>query len=603
MQSPHTPLRSPRRQPHPREHRSSQRRGRSPRKRPFKLLCIAISLVTQSHCNAKLSVADHATDKKCSGCTKDAVGSQSEGRRATSQQQSPSLTPSMPGPSNTLPETTTPAASKAAVVPIIDLTADVSEPTTPSSVARALPQVDPSGRSAVAMVESSRTTGSTANITERVGLVTRRKSEVPGHTARAEVKVEQATEALAIRSGTPDTLRGPNIRSTPLFIRQLREAAGTPNAGLGQRKSTSLEAETLAASSVRPTTTPKPPGVEGVIAQESVRSEAGPKEQFEPVSSVAVGAGSSSCAASAAQSCVEDAAPGLHLTTTLPRLVASTEGYDEFVITTTYRVAKNNLFGPPQISVIFPPCEPRVRVSERARQPQPSTNHKRHPAFASTDISVTEEQRSESQREYLEDGEFKYRKGSRRKPARGRTPKPFHRGEPFHRLSPSRLKTPVRQATPRRSATPGCLPVPTASTPRERPAVGKSTTIRRRDQWKKVMANTADYSRRRTLFPRRLIFQQPVQERDITLSRLEIFWKIMADLIAEKKLFHRGVYDHWENVSTCTRLVNARLAEKDAFGLEESCAVARELMRQRMVMLTGGDKLMLTRNALSTRLS
>ena len=117
------------------------------------------------------------------------------------------------------------------------------------------------------------------------------------------------------------------------------------------------------------------------------------------------------------------------------------------------------------------------------------------------------------------------------------------------------------------------------------------------------MANMAEYQRRRALFPRQPIFTEPIKERHITFARVGIFWKIMSDLIASKKLFNRAMWNHWEYVSVCARLINERLVAEEKFRIDEACAAARELNTQRLVMYTGGEKLMLTRNALSTRSS
>lgn len=106
----------------------------------------------------------------------------------------------------------------------------------------------------------------------------------------------------------------------------------------------------------------------------------------------------------------------------------------------------------------------------------------------------------------------------------------------------------------------------------------------------------AEHEKRRRLFPRRPIFHQPIKER-IALPRLEVFWRNISDLIADRKLFCRSMRDNWEYIGPCVRKINEGLPLQDHFDMEESCAAARELQRQRFVMFTGRGKLMLTRNA------
>ncbi|KAF1350613.1 hypothetical protein EJ07DRAFT_184089 [Lizonia empirigonia] len=121
-------------------------------------------------------------------------------------------------------------------------------------------------------------------------------------------------------------------------------------------------------------------------------------------------------------------------------------------------------------------------------------------------------------------------------------------------------------------------------------------TPRRIEQWKKIAANMAEHEKRRRLFPRRPVFHQPIKER-IALPRLEVFWRNMSDLIADCKLFCHSMWDKREYIGPCVRKINEGLPPQDQFDMEESCAAARELQRQRFVMFTGGGQLMLTRNA------
>jgi hypothetical protein len=173
-----------------------------------------------------------------------------------------------------------------------------------------------------------------------------------------------------------------------------------------------------------------------------------------------------------------------------------------------------------------------------------------------------------------------------------KTPKPHHRSRPFHRLTPGLPKSPRHRSA---SAGPK-TPAPTNPAPIERP------TVRRKKTWKKAMQNMVDYNQRRSHFPRRPTFQQPLKE-NITLARLETFWRIMSDLIARRKIFSTGLGGGWEYLGVCARLVNARVEEADQFSMDESDAAAKELMRQRLITYTKSGKLWLEKSALSTRLS
>jgi hypothetical protein len=199
---------------------------------------------------------------------------------------------------------------------------------------------------------------------------------------------------------------------------------------------------------------------------------------------------------------------------------------------------------------------------------------------------------SETRIAYLRAVASKERKLARHMPRRAPTPKPHHRGLQFHQLTPG-LPNSSRQ----RSASVGPkTPAPTNPAPIERP------TVRRKKTWKKAMQNMVDYNQRRSHFPRRPTFQQPLKE-NITLARLETFWRIMSDLIARRKIFSTGLGGGWEYLGVCARLVNARVEEADQFSMDESDAAAKELMRQRLITYTKSGKLWLEKSALSTRLS
>ena len=133
-------------------------------------------------------------------------------------------------------------------------------------------------------------------------------------------------------------------------------------------------------------------------------------------------------------------------------------------------------------------------------------------------------------------------------------------------------------------------------------AATERPTVRRKKTWKKVIQGMADYNQRRSLFPSRQTFQQPIKE-NITLARLERFWRIISDLIARRKIFSTRLGGGWEYLGVCVRLVNDRVEEAERFGMAESDAAAKELMRQRLVTYTKNGTLWLEKSALSTRLS
>jgi hypothetical protein len=184
------------------------------------------------------------------------------------------------------------------------------------------------------------------------------------------------------------------------------------------------------------------------------------------------------------------------------------------------------------------------------------------------------------------------RRLARHMPRRAPTPKPHHRGRPFHRSTPGLPKSPRHRSA---SAGPK-TPVRTHPAPIERP------TIRRKKTWKKAMHSMVDYNQRRSHFPRHPTFQQPIKE-NITLACLEEFWRIISDLIARRKIFSTRLGGDWEYLVVCVRLVNDCVEEAERFGMAESDAAAKELMRQRLITYTKNGTLWLEKSALSTRLS
>ncbi|KAF2621119.1 hypothetical protein BU25DRAFT_463945 [Macroventuria anomochaeta] len=508
---------------------------------------------------------------------------------------------------------------------IFDLQSRASSRTTPTELARSS-TMDPARMAELKM--------------GMVGSAERPTSEAPtmaldGGTDAEILSLETSSpKVLAVRSLSPMTDRREMSRThferTPSYIRQLQGAAHSPDTGIGQTEPMHLDTD----DRTIPLALCGRPDFE--VRQESTSVQT---QVFRAASMVSASA----------------FRPAFTLTSSIPKLVMSSGGYDEYVMTTTIRVPHGKTFDPPQVSIALPTRRPALGLSKDAtilsEKPQHAhvdssddssddeplmnrvaartANHLQNIARTNSGgvyFGGSDSQQSSlfapatapkvpltlgsvaSRRcpaahtaaapKHLEAVASEEQRFARRKPARGRTPTPFRRGSPFHRLTPSRLRTPARHATPSHRLT----PFRRATPDRPRPAPLKSTTVRRKEQWKKTMSHLADYQRCRQLPPRRPIFQQAVRE-SIALARLETFWKILSDLIANKKVFDRGMWDHWENLSTCVRLINERLVEGEKFGGEESEAAAKELTRQRMVIFTGNGKLMLTRNALSTRLS
>ncbi|KAJ4365355.1 hypothetical protein N0V95_000502 [Ascochyta clinopodiicola] len=281
----------------------------------------------------------------------------------------------------------------------------------------------------------------------------------------------------------------------------------------------------------------------------------------------------------------------LTITSTPPKLSASSEQYEEYVITTTYRVPRHVISEPPLVSVSV--ALPSRRVT---------------PKIGGDVVSMSEDSRtveSSGLRSTMRTGTATGNKRSlqpapvttsspsrsRRKLPRNRTPTPFHRGNPFHRMTPVRHTTPARRLTPPRR-TPSTRPA-ARSRP---PTLFKGTTPIRKAHWTKSISNMAKINHRSNLLLRHRTFTLPLKE-PITIMRLELFWSILSDLIAHRKLFVGSMWEHWEYIGPCVQKINEKLEKEEWFGMEESCAAVRELQRQRLVMFTGGGKVMLTRNA------
>lgn len=194
---------------------------------------------------------------------------------------------------------------------------------------------------------------------------------------------------------------------------------------------------------------------------------------------------------------------------------------------------------------------------------------------------------AEARIEYLRAVASEERKLARHMPRSVGTPTHHRR---FYRLTPIRSRNPSRFNT--------TLPK-TPTNPR--PVIREPPTIHRRKNWNRLMSNMLSYNDRRARFPRRQFFTQPIKE-NVTSARLELFWRLFSDLIAYGKLFAREIWDGWEYIGVCVRLVNEKMAPADRYGMAEGDAVAKELMRQKMVVYKYGQ-IFLTRNAGSTRVS
>ncbi|KAJ4374690.1 hypothetical protein N0V86_007563 [Didymella sp. IMI 355093] len=171
-----------------------------------------------------------------------------------------------------------------------------------------------------------------------------------------------------------------------------------------------------------------------------------------------------------------------------------------------------------------------------------------------------------------------------------RRPTPPRRGPSFRTLTPaSGAKTPIRLKTPARSKTPARLSRKTPVPP----------TVRRRKMWAKTEASLPSYLARINKFSRRGTFTKPTTA-GVSLARLETFWGILTDLITENEAFAGA--KGWEHAIDVLQRVDDRMGGRALFGDEEGQSVLQELVQQRMLIVAGG-KVMLTRNALSTRLS
>lgn len=366
--------------------------------------------------------------------------------------------------------------------------------------------------------------------------------------------------SVAIRSHTSmtapeDTSRTP-FDYTPAYVRQLREAARFPDKSTRQTEPMNL----------------------GTNHQSSLPSDA----------------------ASTVSRRADDSALALFSTT--PKLVSSSGDYDEYTISTTYRVPRNSTIDPAKISVVLPTCKTMTTHSDLVlvlpddRRSIRTLGELHKPGGPKTSVATNNPRNlnTAAATDARQVGVVHNREKARSSLSKGRRPTPHHAGSPFHRLTPKRSITPVRRKTPARRST------PVVNRSRKTPLRG--TTPMRKGNWKKTMSNMAEYQLRCAFYPRRSVFDLPLRE-SITITRLETFWKILCDLIANKKLFARAMWEHWEHINACVRMINQKLAAEEAFKMQEGCAAARELMRQRKIMFVGGGKVMLTRNATGTRLS
>ncbi|KAH6613132.1 hypothetical protein C7974DRAFT_418219 [Boeremia exigua] len=486
-----------------------------------------------------------------------AAPSRSTGQKTTSQRTVPSIFPSVPGPSKTPANKTTQGSSSKSFV--IDLTEDSTTKLLQAS----------SDASAFLGVQNSGITGCTPTNSRSMS------GEDLANAAIPHTHTSQPTVSLAVRSGSSRIFREGSSRCTPSYVRQLRDAAQSPNTSFGQSEPVDLD---LGAATARS---------EFVFEMEGLRTEAVvdvSRRERDLISTI-----EPSCAAVALHGFPRKNTLGLSFTSTAPQLIASNAEYDEYVSTTTYRVPHESAFVSPQISVT-------MSTSKLSCLSHADRTHRSQSGALSKQRKAPLLKTSESEKtEYLQDGDFIYRKVPRCKPVRARTPTPYSRRTPFYHLTSNRSKMPIRQPTP---APHGMRKRQTQS-----PGPHSRCTPRRKETWRKLTSKMTENQRRRPTFPRRSMFTQAIQEPHVTLPPLERYWEVLSNLITDKKLFSRDMFDHWEYLETCTRVINGNLIDEEAFGRKESCAIARELMKQRFIMFSGGNKVMLTPNAGCSRLS
>ncbi|KAJ4993154.1 hypothetical protein SVAN01_01506 [Stagonosporopsis vannaccii] len=305
---------------------------------------------------------------------------------------------------------------------------------------------------------------------------------------------------------------------------------------------------------------------------------------------------------------VDAAKADIAVISTTSGLVSSLEDFDVYSITVKYRIPASSKLGAPQINVTWP-APPTAVASSDDNDSDDEPLIKRvaardtHGLVENLALSKTTTKKNVARHQRAESS-IRLDEPSPAKPSssKSRTPAARARSIPQRRLTPIHHKDTVtwlssRYGTPLDHFSPACRPY----------SPYRSTTVRRTDHWNHAMKNMLDYNTRRLHFPRRRVFSGPVHELGITLPRLEVFWKHMSDLIADKKLFARKLFEHWEKMDTCIRLVNERLGKRTAreeklFGVDEGTAALGELGRRRTLWVAGG-KVMLTRNALSSRKS
>lgn len=417
-------------------------------------------------------------------------------------------------------------------------------------------------------------------------------------TPMSEVSLVMRSRSSSLQHvETGETLNEP----TPAFLQQLREAAQTPAQTADVETFSPCATPSLLSSGSGPSLLASDKGPKSPTHREVQRGKS-PKRSLanEKTTPVRV------------QLQFDASKADMAVLSTTSRLVLSSEDSNVYQVTVQYRMPANIQFGAPQLNIAFPP-NPCIIVSSDDEDSDDEPLIKRVAA------------REANRRKTLIATAARTRQGKaptiqckptrsfihslkgheealevRPRASKSRTPATSAHNSHCRRITPIRHKTPVNWLSSRRAA------LDSQSTPTPRAFSLRSTTVRRKEQWNKVMDRMLDYNTRHLHFPQCCIFSGPVQDNTITLPRLELFWKRMSNLIANRKIFARKLFEHWEKLDTCIRLVNEtlnpNLRGEEAFRVIEGRAALSELGRRRMLWVAGG-KVMLTRNALSTRKS